>query len=327
MASGTIVGFDIIVILSFFFGLLLLSTAILSSRVHRQPPWYGFLAPLFIYDIVFMFGMGYQTENGPPPGFCAFQGVLLYSIPGWAVVAFGSFIIYFYLEVKNLIEGKDDDTEPYVPLRRTKLPLIFVPLLSFVGFLLLNGLTVSLSNQRPMAAQNQYHLYCVPKTHTGLYVGGAIMGVTMLIWIFVIVRLGVLFRTHYSKLKGKGEVIFGQVLSVYIRITAISIAGILVIGLYVSTYATRSADSITGSYFLGLPSVIIFLVFATQRDIIRCWAFWRHESNNISRNKIHANSIPFSTQTEATNSTNEEKSGSLRRMGYNWNVGTKTFTS
>lgn len=83
MTSAIIVGFDIIVIFSFVFGLLVLSTAAFSPEVHRQPTWYGFLVPLFIYDIILLFGLGYQTDAGPPAGFCVFQAVLLYSIPGW----------------------------------------------------------------------------------------------------------------------------------------------------------------------------------------------------------------------------------------------------
>jgi hypothetical protein len=83
MTSGTIIGFDLIVIFSFTFGLLVLSTVIYSSEVRRQPTWYGFLTPLFIYDIILLLGMGYQTDAGPPEGFCVFQAVLLYSIPGW----------------------------------------------------------------------------------------------------------------------------------------------------------------------------------------------------------------------------------------------------
>jgi hypothetical protein len=83
MTSSTIIGFDLIVILSFLFGLLVLGTAIFSSRVHRQPPWYSLMAPLFIYDIVFMLGMGYQVDTGFPAGLCIWQAILLYSIPGW----------------------------------------------------------------------------------------------------------------------------------------------------------------------------------------------------------------------------------------------------
>jgi len=85
MNSGIVIGFDAIVIFSLFFGLLVLSTAILSSRVHRSPVWYGLLAPFFMYDIIFILGMGYQSEVDPPLGFCAFQAILLYSVPGWCV--------------------------------------------------------------------------------------------------------------------------------------------------------------------------------------------------------------------------------------------------
>lgn len=83
MNSGVVIGFDAIVIFSLFFGLLVLCTAILSPRVHRSPFWYGLLVPFFVYDIIFMLGMGYQNEVGPPMEFCAFQAILLYSVPGW----------------------------------------------------------------------------------------------------------------------------------------------------------------------------------------------------------------------------------------------------
>jgi hypothetical protein len=83
MTSATIIGFDSIVIFSLVFGLLVLCTAICSSEVRRQPTWYGFLIPLFIYDFILVLGLGYQTDAGPPEGFCIFQAVLLYSIPGW----------------------------------------------------------------------------------------------------------------------------------------------------------------------------------------------------------------------------------------------------
>ncbi|KAJ3576014.1 hypothetical protein NP233_g702 [Leucocoprinus birnbaumii] len=302
-----------------------LSTAVFSG-VRRQPSWYGFLAPLFFYDIVLMIGMGNQTESSPPTeGLCTFQAVFLYSIPGWAVVAFGCFIVCFYLEVKNLIGSEDDDKEAHVLSRRARLLSIFIPLLSFIGFLVLNGLTVLYSNQKPLASPNTYKLYCTPKSHTGLYVGGAIMGVTMLMWIVIIVRLGILFRTHFSKLKGKGEVIYGQTLSVYIRITVISVAGSLVIGLYVWAFAARDSDSVIGSYLLGLPSIILFLVFATQRDIMKSWAFWRRSNYN---HKHQAPTISYSTQTETLTSQGEgRKSGYLNHIGYNWTVGIKSFAS
>lgn len=83
MASGSIVGFDLIVIFSLLLGALVLGTAAISSQVRRQPTWYGFLAPALMYDIILVLGMGHQTDRGLPAGLCTFQAVLLYSIPGW----------------------------------------------------------------------------------------------------------------------------------------------------------------------------------------------------------------------------------------------------
>jgi len=75
-----------------------------------------------------------------------------------------------------------------------------------------------------------------------LYVGGTIMSVAMIIWFFIIgkitwlnseskpsccsalVRLGILFRTHYTQLY-ENEVFNNSILPVYFRVIAISIAG------------------------------------------------------------------------------------------------------
>ncbi|KAF9451556.1 hypothetical protein P691DRAFT_772997 [Macrolepiota fuliginosa MF-IS2] len=230
MASGVIIGFDFIVISSFLFGLLVLGTAILSQEIHREATWYGLLVPALFYSIILVIGMGQQTGLEPPRGLCAFQAIFLYSIPGWAVVAFGCFVITFYFKLKYMVAIENEDADPPTLSRNINLLLILTPLLSFVGFLFLNGLTVILDSKSPNASLNRYKLYCTPRTHTGLYVGGAIMSVAMFIWFFIIVKAGVLLKTYYSKPKVKGDTIFRQVLSIYIRATAISIAASVVIG-------------------------------------------------------------------------------------------------
>ncbi|KXN85655.1 hypothetical protein AN958_10992 [Leucoagaricus sp. SymC.cos] len=122
---------------------------------------------------------------------------------------------------------------------------------------------------------------------------------------------------------GKGEAVFHDVLSVYIRITALSIAGSLVIGLYVLSYATKHADNIGGSYCLALPSIIIFLAFGTQQDIIKCWAFWRHRPNYSFRNEHSTIASEAGTQTEIINGMNEAKVVNWKSIGYNWSAGRK----
>lgn len=281
MNSGIVIGFDAIVIFSLFFGLLVLSTAILSSRVHRSPVWYGLLAPFFMYDIIFILGMGYQNEVDPPLGFCAFQAILLYSVPGWAVVAFDCFVILFYLEMKNRVIPQGNGSDQHALSGRTRRLLVYLPPLSFVFFLLLNGLTILLSKETHVASSNYYKLYCKPETRIGLYVGGTIMSVAMIIWFFIIVRLGILFRTHSTQLY-ENEVFNNSILPVYFRVIAISIAGSFALCLYILRYATQNMDNILDSYGLGLPSIIVFFIFATQRDILQCWAFWyRPHENNI----------------------------------------------
>lgn len=220
-----------------------------------------------------MLGMGYQNEVGPPMEFCAFQAILLYSVPGWAVVAFGSFVIFFYLEMRNRVVPKDGGFDQHSLSGSARRLLVYLPPLSFVFFLLLNGLTILFSKETHGTTLNYYKLYCKPKTRIGLYVGGSIMSVAMVIWIFIIAKLGVLLRTHGAQLSGK-DIFKNSILPVYFRIMAISIAGIVALILYISRYTTQTTDDMLESYGLGLPSIIVFLIFATQRDILQCWAFW-----------------------------------------------------
>lgn len=81
----------------------------------------------------------------------------------------------------------------------------------------------------------------------------------------------------------------------------------------------------TGEVIMGISTLWTISWPRSLKDIIKCWAFWRHIPTGRCRFKNENPIIvPFSAQTETTNGANEGRMANWKSIGYNWNDGTQT---
>jgi len=77
-----IIAFDILNLIAVITLSAVLLTAWRSSRIRRTPTWYLYTFSWDVYSIAYLLIVGKQTGSEPVWGWCLFQAIMIYAIPG-----------------------------------------------------------------------------------------------------------------------------------------------------------------------------------------------------------------------------------------------------
>jgi len=204
-------------------------------------------------------------------GICALQMALIYASPPLTAISGLAFIIDVHLRLTNALFTSKVD-------HKYTRSLIIIPWALFAAIA-----SEALIAVRDFAEvqRDPNHMYCHSLTQVQTRISGIIcvvgLGAALLliIWTSVILyRNWVLFR-HLSTTTSELR------LSSLIRILVFTLQTSIGLGLGASAPETVTAKLAFWSALLPLLPVLCGIAFGTQRDMIRCWMFWKPQTRNL----------------------------------------------
>ncbi|KAJ8701560.1 hypothetical protein PTI98_000326 [Pleurotus ostreatus] len=265
--SARVLALSILQLVSVLGFTILLLTFLLSSRVNRSYTWVGFSVGWIIaclsYDILFFAGQEY--DSSPSRVICLVQAALVQSVPVLQATTNLSLIVDIWLLVGDALQ----------PLRISKRQLLtyrvsvvlFPHVFSvsvFVGYILFGIYNPSTVQKYP------YSAYCTivyPGIPSVISMG--LFGFFMLFAILFKLLFGWLLYHRWNCISNIRKCVT-MIIRIMIFTTANGVVLILNVLLYVGIIDRPTVD-ITNATF----PILIFILMATEQDLLETWIFWR----------------------------------------------------
>jgi len=259
---------------------LLISTILLARHIRRHATFInlcitwmvvGFSSSLLLYA-------GFQTGPEPPKPLCIIQASLLYGQPGMtSLSAFGLVFQVFYV-VRSTFREKD----PHNHETLRKWSLVIAP---YVAFAIFAGWTAYVGSTSPdLVSRQRRFFYCSVKS---TFLTNSITIFSFLVlFVTIILECWIAYLTYChwrvlraTELNEKN----GMELSLIIRTSAFGLW--VTLGMSLSVLSLRAPDSPIPDLALATMGSAVVLVFGTQKDVIRAWQFWRHDSDGLRHDR------------------------------------------
>ncbi|KAJ7756508.1 hypothetical protein DFH07DRAFT_482189 [Mycena maculata] len=284
---------------------LLLATlfpAMLSTSIHRSKTWFSMIVSWIVYALSYILILGHQSGPQPPPGICVLQMMFVYSTPPLTAISGLAFIVDVHFRItKTLFANGADHKSTHL--------MLFGP---WALFAVVVGETVVVVQDFADIQRNPSGMYCHSNagvqlvtpfgnttiTHSrmsnlrrylvaaGICAIGLGTALCMIIWTTVIVcRNWALFR-HLSTNMTERELR----LSSLIRIMLFTMMATIGLGLSVSGATSFAGNVAVWNIFLPLLPFMCGIAFGTQKDIIRCWMFWKRRTDKVTPDTCPHNS-------------------------------------
>ncbi|KAF8872507.1 hypothetical protein BD779DRAFT_334167 [Infundibulicybe gibba] len=246
-----------------FGNLLMILTVVFSRSLTRSPTWLNFtfswIISAFSYTLLFIAGQ--LSSPQPPFGICLTQAMMIYAAPPLAATATFALVLDVWLKVRiSAGLGKTKSDYAWLTLLFLILPYIFYASLAIACLVL--------GTRDPQIVQ---------KVGSGMYcnlsntVPGRISAI--LVTVFLVPTLGLIILI-LSSLRNNWRTFRQEKhgLPLIIRVLIFTFFGVVAIVLiFFSTIQHGAALNIVIS---TLP-VIVFMIFASQTDILDAWMCWR----------------------------------------------------
>jgi len=277
MESHTpIVIFDFLAAGGFAMLLATLLPAMLSRNIHRSETWFSMIIAWIVYALSYLLIVGHQFGPEPPPGLCALQMVFIYASPPLTAISGLAFIVDTHLTITRALFTNSAG-------RRYTRIFILVP---WALFAMVAGEALLVVQDFKDIQRNPNHMYC-HSTASAQYLTTSIICVIglgialcMTAWTAVILyRNWSLFR-KLSTQTSERELR----LSSLIRVMLFTMMTTIGFGLGTSGASpnTDGAHSHIWGTLLPILPFLCGIAFGTQKDILRCWMFWKWGSGAVT---------------------------------------------
>ncbi|KAF8884761.1 hypothetical protein CPB84DRAFT_1788998 [Gymnopilus junonius] len=247
---------------------LLLGTAILSNSVHRHLTWFSFIFSWIVSCVSYLLLLfSNQLESLDPPfGVCLTQATLIYSAPPLTAASTLSLIAQVYFNIRGMISHE---------LRRNEnirsMILILVPYFLHAG-VTIGALIIGLKDPATVQREDLDTPYCNMKNRIPSKI--ASISVVILIIPTLCIEAVILLnlRRHWTVFKSQK-----LSLSTALRVTVFSFFGVIAVVVSV-LFASTKDRSPELNVIISSMSLVAFLIFSSQADILSVWMFWRRKS-------------------------------------------------
>ncbi|KAJ7593225.1 hypothetical protein C8J56DRAFT_1128378 [Mycena floridula] len=250
--------------------LLILTTALLSTNVHRHVTWtnlcLAWIVSCFGYSLLLTTGQLFKST--PDFSVCLVQAAAVYATPALTTGATLSLAIHLWLTFRTISETPTARTDAIYSILLVAVPY-FAPIGLFIG-VFVYGLQYP---SRVLLSESK--MYCgVDST-----IPGKISAIYVAILVFPTVILeGLVIITLYRNWKGYNRTARNGLRTV-VRFSAFTISGIFAISISLSYLSSRSYGRLP-NVLMALPPVTFVAVFGSQMaslDLMRAWLFWRRQ--------------------------------------------------
>ncbi|KAJ7707646.1 hypothetical protein B0H17DRAFT_525254 [Mycena rosella] len=256
------------------FGLLLatLIPAMLSRSIHRSKTWFSMIISWIIYALSYLLIVGHQLGPEPPrAGVCVLQMVFIYASPPLTAISGLAFILDTHFRITKALFTRGVDH------KYTRI-LLLVP---WVSFAVVAGEALIVVQDFADIQRNSTHMYCHSSANVQYLTTALICVISlgtalcMIAWTAVILyRNWALFRQLSANSERELR------LSSLIRIMIFTMMASIGLGLGAFATTPDVASSAIWSALLPILPFLCGIAFGTQKDIIRCWMFWKPKVNH-----------------------------------------------
>ncbi|KAM5539218.1 hypothetical protein V8D89_007091 [Ganoderma adspersum] len=249
--------------------LAVLLTVIFAPRVYRHFTWLNFCITWLIYCISYLLlaFSGAQTSPEPPSyGLCLTQASLIYAAPILVAMSTFALVLQLWFTLSKALA-------PPQAKQRDCLRNGFLLIAPYVAWLTIVIAILSIGTMHPNVVERAGHfVYCTISTGKPGTIIAAIVVTILLIMIGFDLYIGWMLYKNWRALH-KSDHPFQIPLSLLLRVAVFSF--VCVIGIGCAFVFLAGVSYYAGNIIIALMPLIAFLVFGTQRDILRVWMFWR----------------------------------------------------
>ncbi|KAI9000485.1 hypothetical protein BD414DRAFT_2113 [Trametes punicea] len=250
--------------------LLVLLTALFAPKVYRHFTWLNFCITWLIYCISYtlLAFSGQQTRPEPPAyPLCLSQAALIYAAPVLVAMSTFSLVLHLLFTLNNALQPPPKGVQTRDYLRSAFL--LVAPYVAWLGFIA--GILV-VGTKHPSHVQRAGALvYCIISTGRPGDVSAICVAAILVVMVGLDVYIGTVLYRNRRALRGSDRP--GQIpLSLILRVAVFSF--FCVVGIGCAFVFLSNISSFAGNTIIALMPLIAFLVFGTQRDILRVWLFW-----------------------------------------------------
>ncbi|KAH8817914.1 hypothetical protein DL96DRAFT_1623741 [Flagelloscypha sp. PMI_526] len=267
--------FDVLLIVGFVACTAVLLTAWLSKTIIRSRPWYILMGLTSFWSIQYLFLLGNQYTDSPPPrAVCLIQSSFVYAAPPanmFALLGIFLQILLLLVEAVHKKPGLEGKFSPFI------IGLPFLTYLVIFSLALVNGI------QHPEnVTRSKDHLTCHHASGPSTFITASLVLIgCALTFIIEAVTFSIFWR-HKEMIHSKTRLLS---FSVAIRSAVFSLAPLISACISVSRIVQISTDAprtpTPDLVMAGLP-LVAGLIFGSQRDIIAVWMFWRQSPNTFA---------------------------------------------
>jgi len=252
---------------------VLLAIVFFSKKIQRHATFINLSFTFIIAGISssLLAYAGKTTGPEPSPVLCLLQASLLYGYPPMTSVAAFALVLQMFLVIRALYYGEEFLESDHVI--RTWAMLISPYVAFFVG--VLSTAVVGAADPRQVS-RNRRFFYCsvrsLPLTNTITIFAAMFLFATLFIEGWLIVML----YKRWRALRSKGIDMKGTLdLSMPLRVLAYGFYSTIALSL--SLISIKAPENPAPDLIIASASSFFLLIFATQRDILHIFAFWRRE--------------------------------------------------
>ncbi|CAA7268905.1 unnamed protein product [Cyclocybe aegerita] len=246
------------------FGLVIvLLTAIFSSKVKRMPTWYNFCASwvlsCFSYSLLFFA----RQHKLPHPNFqlCYIQTGLIYALPPTTSCTTLALLVQLLM---SFPESKSQ--MPTKTSIRTSCLLLIGPYTIFI--VLFIGVALYTS-QDPISLLNDRRTYCHSSNSSWSRIAYAVVATVSVASVLVQSNLALRLYMNPQIMRQNSHSV-----ATMLRVLVFALLGV-VMAIVAIVFAITGEQDLPLDIVLSIIPFLALLVFGTQKDLIQAWLFWK----------------------------------------------------
>jgi len=159
------------------------------------------------------------------------------------------------------------------PSKMTTRFLLVAPSATFLGVLAIDFVLILASPEtRSSLKPDVSGLYCDSKNSTMVFIAAGACIPVLLMWFFVYIKTTLLLRQHKYKFAACDGIVRTRISSIFIRTSLMTFAACVGLILVIRDAVVPATEEKPYNIFQYLVfSLLIFTIFGTQSEFLRCW--------------------------------------------------------
>ncbi|KAF7318369.1 hypothetical protein HMN09_00345700 [Mycena chlorophos] len=268
-------------------GALVLTTT-LSSRAPRNATWQNFFTSWIISTVSYsliLFAGQIHLKN-PTFGVCLAQAGLIYGIPALTAASTFGLIAQIWFSVQTLLLHK-------VKYERIcTICILILPYFVLFGMVVASWITGINNPSRVQLIGSGMYCHIGPSAILGK-ASAALVALTLIPTLALEIAICIALRRNWAAFKK-----MKHSLSITIRVLIFTLFGILAISLSAVFVFSNSHGAAINVVIATLP-VIAVIIFASQKDILLVWMFWRPRPPMSDTKDLSSDSDSYMRESDA----------------------------